>query len=376
MPTAPLNDDTVARNSLSERLKGLHQRLLSAVAGVDRIGCALYDESDDTLRTFINSTREGHAISAYAYKLSDSQSLSEMAKTGVMRVIDDIQSVLRPVNRHTEWLLDQGYQSSFTVPIYDRSRFLGFVFYDSMQSGAFTTRMQRDLVLFANLINMTISNEFAVIRSVRATVGMARDLAKRRDFETGAHLERVARTCRIIATSVAGKFNLSDEFIEHVYLFAPLHDIGKIEVADSILLKKGPLDAQERAAMKQHVRMGVEIVERILHNFQLEDFSDSQVMHNIVAYHHEALDGSGYPNGLKGDEIPVEARIVAVADVLDALASERPYKPAWSFGDVLAELRRMAQAGKLDPDCVDAIEQNAPEVEMILTRYQDQGELP
>lgn len=366
-----MNDESVVQNTLSERLRVLHNRLLAAVPAVDRIGCAIYDASEDMLKTFINSTRQGHAISAYEYKLADSKSLSEMAQTGLMRVIDDIQHVLKPVNKHTAWLLDQGYKSSFTVPIYDRGKFLGFVFYDSVEPFAFKARLQRDLVLFANLINMTISNEFAVIRSVRATIGMARDLAKRRDFETGAHLERVARTCRVIARAISTKYALSDEFIEHVYLFAPLHDIGKIEVADSVLLKQGPLNAEERDAMKQHVRMGVEIVDKILQNFQLEDFPDSRIMLNIVAFHHEALDGSGYPKGLKGDEIPIEARIVAVADILDALASPRPYKTAWSFDEVILELEQMAGAGKLEPDCVAAVVANRCEIERILDRYQD-----
>ncbi len=357
---------------MSERLHQLHDRLLATVPGVDRIGCAIYDPAEDMLKTFVNSTRTGHAISAYEYKLSESKSLSELAKTGMMRVMDDIQAVLKPSNDHTAWVLKQGYQSSFTVPLYEQGEFLGFVFYDSLQPAAFTPRLQRDLVLFSSLINLTLSNEFAAIRSVTASVRMARDFTHHRDFETGAHLERMARNSRIIAKSVALKFGISDEFIEHLHLFAPLHDIGKIGIPDKILLKKGPLTPEERQVMNSHVEKGIEIAENILHNFRLKDLSDSTVMLNIIAHHHECMDGSGYPAGLKGNQIPVEARIVAVADILDALVSMRPYKTGWTFDTAVVELKRMADAGKLDPDCVAAVENNKEAIQHINQKYQDQ----
>ena len=357
--------------SMTERLNRLHDRLLGSIPSVDRIGCAIYDPKEDTLKTFINSTRKGHAISAYEYKLSDSKSLSELARTGMMRVVDNLQEVFKPTSEHTTWLLDQGYHSSFTVPLYDQDQFLGFVFFDSVQQGAFTPQLQRDLVLFANLINLTLAQEFASIRSVNASVAMARDFAHQRDFETGAHLDRMARTSRIIAKAVSRKFGLSDEFIEHLFLFAPLHDIGKIGIPDNILLKNGRLTPVEREVMDTHVTKGVEIAQNILRNFRMTDVADSSVLINLIAHHHEYLDGSGYPAGLKNGEIPVEARIVAVADILDALVSHRPYKEKWTFDDALAELKKMAALGKLDSDCVSGVETHRDEILQVVEKYQD-----
>lgn len=357
--------------TLQERLNKLHDRLLETIPQIDRIGCAIYDPSTDMLKTFINSTRKGIPISGYEYSLADSKSLSNLALSRQQRVIDDIEKTLQPSNKHSAWVLEQGYKSSFTVPMYDQGSFIGFLFFDSVTVAAFTTEIQRDLVLFSNIINMTLVREFSTIRSINATVHMACDFANLRDFETGAHLVRMAKNARIIAKAIAAKHNLNDEFIEHVYLFAPLHDIGKIGIPDTILLKPALLNDDERKIMQTHVNKGVEMVEKILHDFNLENSSDSIIMKNIVAYHHEFMDGSGYPNGLKGDEIPVEARIITVADILDALASTRPYKKKWMMDEAVAELKRMAAVGQLDPDCVAAVETNLAEITAVIEEYQD-----
>lgn len=357
--------------TLQERLKKLHDRLLETIPQIDRIGCAIYDSSTDMLKTFINSTRKGIPISGYEYSLADSKSLSNLALSREQRVIDDIEKSLQPINKHSAWVLEQGYKSSFTVPMYDQGSFIGFLFYDSVKLAAFTNEVQRDLVLFSNIINMTLVREFSTIRSINATVHMACDFANLRDFETGAHLVRMAKNARIIAKAIACKHKLNDEFIEHVYLFAPLHDIGKIGIPDTVLLKPGALTDDEREIMKTHVNKGVEMVEKILHDFNLGNSADSTIMKNIVAYHHEYMDGSGYPNALKGDEIPVESRIITVSDILDALVSPRPYKKKWTMSEAIAELKRMAAVGKLDPDCVAAVEANRAEISAVIEEYQD-----
>jgi HD-GYP domain-containing protein (c-di-GMP phosphodiesterase class II) len=159
----------------------------------------------------------------------------------------------------------------------------------------------------------------------------------------------------IIARGIAGIHDLTDEQIEHIVLFAPLHDIGKIGIPDSILLKPGRLDPEERAVMETHVNKGRDIIQKIIGDFNVQHLSDSSIMLNLVACHHEFLDGSGYPNGLKGDEVPIEARIITVADIFDALTSRRPYKKAWPLDEAKAELLGMADAGKLDRDCIHAL---------------------
>jgi HD-GYP domain-containing protein (c-di-GMP phosphodiesterase class II) len=181
----------------------------------------------------------------------------------------------------------------------------------------------------------------------------------------------MARYSRIIAKSIAPLHNLSDEFVEHVLLFAPLHDIGKIGIPDNVLLKPGKLDTEERKIMETHVSKGHEIVKKILGDFALQHLADSKIMTNIVRFHHEFIDGTGYPNGLKGNEIPLEAKIVTVADIFDALTSKRPYKRVWTIKEAFDELDKMVLAGKLDADCVAALQNNSQDVSEICIRFQD-----
>ena len=368
-----IHDTDHSSASLGERLEELHHSLLERIPCIDRIACVRYDRGDDLLKTFISSTRTGIPISRYEYKLANSRSLSELAASGDFRVIDDIPSAVSPGNFHSDWLHDQGYRSSMTVPVFDNGNFFGLVFFDSTAPAAFNPLVQRDVLLFSNLINMAVSSEMSIIRSVIASTHIARDFANLRDFETGGHLERMARYSRVIAKALAPSRNLSDEFVEHVFLFAPLHDIGKIGIPDNILLKPGKLEPNERAVMESHVEKGIQMVDRIIGDFALNQLPDSSVLRNIVGGHHEWMDGTGYPRKLSGELIPIEARIVTTADIFDALTSKRPYKEAWSVASACEELRTMAANGKLDPECVEAMVSFSAQIEDIKERYVDPG---
>jgi HD-GYP domain-containing protein (c-di-GMP phosphodiesterase class II) len=360
-----------ASSTLNDRLHALHNQIMESMPMVDRIAVAIYNQKDDKLRTFVNSTRHGTAISNYEYPLSESISLAELARTGQTRVIDEIQHAVKANNKHSSWLLEQGYHASFTVPIFDQDVLLGFVFFDSLQPEAFKPKIQRDLSLYTNLINLCVANEFSAVKSIMASIQVAREFAHLRDFETGKHLERMARYARLIAQGVAQPYGLSDEFIEKIFLFAPLHDIGKIGIPDHILMKPGKLTPEERVIMKSHVEKGHDIVQRILSDFALHHSPDSKMLDNIICHHHELLDGSGYPHGLKGDDIPIEARIITVADIFDALSSKRHYKSVWHFDAAYDELKHMASDGKLDAACVQIIGTEAQSFKQIAEEYED-----
>ena len=351
---------------LSGNLEALHLRLLASMPALDRIACALYESATGMLKTVLITLRSGEAVAGHEFRLADNPALSELARTGEYRVLDDIQTSLLAHPAHARWVHDRGYRSSFSVPMYGGGALVGFVFFDSTTPAAFDQRTQRDLVLYSSLINMAVANERSAVRSLVATARVARDFAGLRDFETGAHLERMARFARLIAHTIAPARGLDDEFVEQLFQFAPLHDIGKIGIPDHILLKPGKLDPDERAIIQTHVALGVEIIRKIVGDLELAALPDSKVMRNIVAHHHEMLDGSGYPRGLAGDAVPIEARIIAVADIFDALTCRRPYKPSWPLAEALAELRRMVEAGKLDRDCVEALATQGEAINAIL----------
>ncbi|MFO7782684.1 MAG: HD domain-containing phosphohydrolase, partial [Spirochaetia bacterium] len=179
-----------------------------------------------------------------------------------------------------------------------------------------------------------------------------------KDFETGVHLVRVG-------TMVARLAELSgeeDEFCDVIYHAAPLHDVGKIGIPDRVLLKPGPLDREERAIIEQHPAIGHRILATANSRYLQEGAT-------IALTHHERWDGKGYPGGLAGIRIPPSGRIVAIIDVLDALASERPYKSAWSFEDALSAIE--AGAGtQFDPRLVAVLLDHAQEFSRI------RGEMP
>ena len=174
-----------------------------------------------------------------------------------------------------------------------------------------------------------------------------------RDGETGDHIDRVAQ----IAQLIAGGLGLSEEKARMIYLATPLHDIGKIAISDGILNKRGPLSPEETAAMRKHVEVGRKILG--------ESSSELiQTAERIVAGHHEKWDGSGYPSSLVGEGISLEARIVAVADVFDALCSKRPYKAAWPVERARDEILK-GSGTHFDPDCVAAFEEKWPQIAAV-----------
>jgi putative two-component system response regulator len=171
-----------------------------------------------------------------------------------------------------------------------------------------------------------------------------------RDGDTGDHVDRVAQIARMLAEALGE----DETFVRNLGLVAPLHDVGKIGVPDAILNKPGRLDPDELAIMRGHVGIGAKILAG-------GDSDLVQMAEAIAAGHHERWDGTGYPQGLAGSDIPLAARITAVADVFDALCSERPYKRAWPAEEAYAEICRCA-GSHFDPACVAAFARSWPRI--------------
>ena len=333
------------------------------------MACALYDPGMDLLKTFVNSTVGGEPLKAYQYKLSDSPSLVAIKESQKPRIIDDIASTLTSDTEHTRWVKQMGFRSSYTVPIYHQGVFEGFVFFDSREPAAFTPEVVHQLEVYVNLILLIVAHEIPTVQALVGSVRVARDFTGFRDEETGAHLDRMSRFSRLIARGLVRSHGLTDEFVEQVFLFSPLHDIGKIGIPDSVLRKPGPFTAEERKVMESNVHLGVKMVDRLVDDFSLRAVAGVKCLRNLVSGHHEFLDGSGYPLGNKGDDVPLEARIVTVADVFDALTSRRVYKSAWGIDEALDALDKMVSEGKLDKDCVDALRANKEEAKQIIERF-------
>lgn len=201
---------------------------------------------------------------------------------------------------------------------------------------------------------------------LRQVTRKAQEVVRRHDRDTGDHLERVGRIARLIAEGLAASHGLDDELIDQLALAAPLHDIGKIAIPDAILCKQGRLEAGELAVMRTHVEQGLAVLQRLLAADAIPPQPATELMAAVIATHHERLDGSGYPAGLRGEAIPIAGRIVAVADVFDALTGSRPYRRRVAVAEGLALVQQQAADGLLDRACVAALAARQAQLERIV----------
>jgi putative two-component system response regulator len=181
----------------------------------------------------------------------------------------------------------------------------------------------------------------------------------RRDLETGGHIRRIGESSALLAHECG----LSEADTEGIRLAAPMHDVGKVAIPDSVLLKPGPLEERERELVQRHAEIGHDILAR----------STSRVLKlaaEIALTHHERMDGTGYPHGLAGEDVPIAGRIVAVADVYDALTNNRPYRSALS-SDEAVEIMRAERGTHLDPELLDLFLGRLGDVQRIGRAFAD-----
>ncbi len=250
--------------------------------------------------------------------------------------------------------LNQGVNDFLTKPV-DRTEFLA-----RARNMVALRRGQKALASHMNWLATEVSKATLEIQErERDTIFRLSKAAEYRDPETGAHVLRMAHYSRMIAQNL----NLTDEQCEMIFQAAPMHDIGKVATPDHILLKPGRLDPQEMVIMREHATIGHEILRDSASHFL-------QMAAVIALSHHEKFDGTGYPAGLVGEAIPLVGRIVAVADVFDALTSVRPYKKAWPIEDARAYL--VDNIGKhFDPQCVAALLEGWDNVLEIMRTHAD-----
>lgn len=279
----------------------------------------------------------------------------------VERTLASCAPSLVPMDPHSARVLDTDARHAFVVPVGANShRFVLFLFHSEPASVA---TLEAEFRPKSHLLDGYLYPDYARFNHFKRTIQLLPDLVVHRNLETGLHLLRITAYARLISDQLVDK-----HLARAIELYAPLHDIGKLAVPDSILLKPGRLSAGEYETIRKHPELGFEIVETVVRIFggdQYLPYFDS--LRAIVLHHHETMDGEGYPHRLKGTRIPIEARIVAVADVFDALTGERPYKQQYTIDEAFAELERLRNL-KLDADCVDAMVSRRDAVEFILRR--------
>ncbi len=292
------------------------------------------------------------------YMMPDLDGIEFMRRFRAAPGREDIPVLMVTANDQTlvrHQALDAGANDFLTKPI-DKTEFMA-----RSRNMLSLRRGQRRLEDHASRLSEEVRlATAAILARERETVIRLSKAADSRDPETGAHILRMAHYSKLIAV----RLGLDEHDQELILEAAPMHDIGKIGIPDHILLKPGRLDTGEFDIMKRHARMGFDIL----------DGSQSPSLQTaalIALGHHEKFDGSGYPSGLKGDAIPLFARICAVADVFDALTSERPYKKAWSL-ERSTDYLNEGSGQHFDPACVQAFLSGWDEVLQIREQFKDE----
>lgn len=341
---------------IAEREARYHEAILEVVSYIGEISLKTISWTEDIEETLEKLGQAAGADRVYVYKNSTgpqgelvTSNLYEWAAEGVEAHIDDPnlryldfhkQGLGRWTNELSEgktisgtleglpesesrFLSAQGLQSVLVAPIFAGQQWWGFLGFDSVRHPRVWSGAEIDaLSAAASILGAAILREEDY---ERALLGWAKAL-ELRDEETEGHTRRVTQ----LTVELAKKFDYSGQELVDIRRGALLHDIGKMGIPDSVLLKPGPLDEQEWALMRQHPIFARDMLAPIV-------FLNNAT--TIPYYHHERWNGSGYPDGLKGEAIPLPARIFAVVDVWDALRSDRPYRRAWKRAKVLSHLR-------------------------------------
>ncbi len=342
----------------------------------ERLAVAFVDQSGDVIaETAVTTVAEVELGPGFSLPIIKT-SLGDVAKNGRARIIGDLESHFNATgSESTHLILQEGFGSSLTIPLTFGQRCVGFLFLNARAKDAYQGFHIPIAERFGASLAGPIYHHYLVQLLLAESAKTFVKAMEHRDNETGEHLNRMSLYSAAIAKRLIGKPGY-DEFLgprerRELLWYSPLHDLGKVGIPDAVLLKPGPLDKEERRIMETHVVIGLNIIgsldESLSRYLPRHPFSTAL---DIVGGHHERWDGAGYPFGKKGTEIPVSARIVAAADILDALTTKRPYKEAWSFDKAFSHMAGLA-GSHLDAVVFAALEGCRLEVEAISAKYSE-----
>ncbi|MGM0641196.1 MAG: HD domain-containing phosphohydrolase [Thermotogota bacterium] len=360
-------------NSMYDLLKKIMDTVEKKLP-LDRLSFAFMDNFGNVIAENASTKLDNIYLEAGFVDDLKNTSLENIIKSKKYRIINDLEDHYE--NKHkseaTRLLLKEGIKSNITAPIQFNDRVVGFIFFASSKKNVYNDYHINIVKRIINILKQNIFSHYIVQQIIASSSNGFVRLVEGKDNETGDHISRVASVARLIAKKLSEiNPNITPKFIRELYLFTPLHDIGKVGIPDDILLKPGRLTKEEYNLMKTHVTIGENIIKDINKSIEnLSDLSLLEVAIDIISGHHEKFDGSGYPRGKKGKNISLAGRIVAVADVFDALMSKRPYKDAFSFEESY-NLIKKGSGNHFDPEIVEIFESSINEIKKIYQLYKN-----
>jgi len=302
-------------------------------------------------------------------------SLGNLVISGRARIINDLEEYTskKPLADYNAIILKAGVRASITLPLKLADEPVGMIFFSSTRKNEYTEEHTRFLKMLVNSLAVSFHQNIFISDLLYSSILALAKLAEARDEDTGEHLERMKEYSRAIAEFLYEdgiyREELTNDYIEKIGRFSPLHDIGKVGIRDGILLKPGKLTPEEFEEMKKHTVYGAEVLRAAERNLRSRGKEMFRLGIEIAEGHQEKWDGTGYPYGRKGTEIPLSARIVAVADVFDALTSKRPYKEAFPFEKAFDMI--LEDAGShFDPNITSAFAKRKDKIFEIYSKFQ------
>jgi response regulator RpfG family c-di-GMP phosphodiesterase len=341
--------------------------------GIDRVGLAYVDYQTKSFVAEFGVLPDKEIILGPGFRQPfEKTSLSEIL-THQQPVIDNnIEQTLinRPNSEALNMLNKEHIKSNLTIPIIMNQVVFGFIFFSSYKKDFFDDRMVEIGKQVANEVKTLLNRAYFTNVVLTKVTSAFSEIVEDKDSDTGDHILRMVKYSSILARGIKSKnhinYQIASKTILEIERYAAVHDIGKVGIPDEILKKEGKLTPQEWEIMKKHPQIGANVFMNLKSALNAFDSGLYQVAEDITRYHHERWDGLGYPHGLKELDIPLVARIVAVADVFDALSSIRSYKPAYSFEESV-QMIKDASGTQLDPFIVQVF---IDELEQIKKVYQ------
>lgn len=342
---------------------------------VDRVGIAFVDYKQKLFVAEYGVMNYGEIKLGPGFEVPILEtSLSKVLETKNGFIANDLCALYKtkPNSKALAAIIEEGIRSNMVVPLKSKNTVFGLVFFSSTTKNTFdndhfrlATKLLYEIEGFLNRSYLT--------KVVFSKMGHAfSELVDKKDNETGGHIIRMVKYSVIIAIGVKELalkgYEIDKKTILDIERNASVHDIGKVAVPDHILKKPGKLTSDEWEIMKTHAAVGGDIFKDLRESLNLFDYDFFKVAEEITRYHHEKWDGTGYPEGLKGDSIPLVARIVAVADVFDALTSKRVYKDAFSF-DEAVDIIESSKGSHFDPIIVEVFLTVLEEIKVIYNTY-------
>lgn len=344
---------------------------------LDRIGIAFVDYKEERFIAEYGISNQSKVLLGPGFFVNfDETTLTNTLESKQPSITADLEAELkqRPNSASLKLLLMEGIQSNMILPLLKDDSVFAILFFSSTEKNKFN---QSDLDLASKVVYdlgavLDISYLTKVIFSeITSTFA---ELVDKKDNETGGHIVRMVNYSKIIAMGLLNHpnpaYQVDKKFVSEIERNASVHDIGKVGIPDAILKKPGKLTSEEFDVMKTHPEIGGEIFANLRESLRGFNENYYKIAEEITLYHHERWDGSGYPKGLRGNDIPLSARIVAIADVFDALTSERVYKKAFSFEDAIKLIEDSAGT-HFDPVIVEVFLNELDGIKRIYNRYRD-----